>query len=71
MTDNAGTTNGMREVEARIGIPVEAYLRVAYIEEGLSQPAIAAALGVRASTVSRWMRRYGIRARYIGPRRAA
>lgn len=59
-------TLGMQLVEARFGKPVDQLLREQYLDEGLGQPQIAAMFGVRKSTVSRWMRTFGIPIRHIG-----
>lgn len=69
MNDAAPSTIGMQIVEARIGRPVDEYLRDAYVTRELHQAEIAAELGVDPATVSRWMARYGISTRVIGPRR--
>jgi AraC-like DNA-binding protein len=46
-------------VQLRTGRDVPDYLRELY-EQGLSQEAIAAELGVHRSTVMRWMAEWGI-----------
>ena len=61
-------TRGMRQVEARVGMSLHAYLLDAYLVRGLSTSAIGAAVGVDKTTVARWLRRYGVAARYVGYR---
>ena len=60
------TSIGIRYVESRIGRPVEDYLRDAYLVRELNQQDIADEIGVDISTVSRWMRLYGIQVRVVG-----
>ena len=50
-------------VEARHGADVADVLRRLYYTEGKSQQAVADELGVRRTTVVRWMKRYGIATR--------
>jgi hypothetical protein len=74
MSDAPTPTNGMRQVEARLGRPVPEYLRDAYQTRELAQVDIVSELGwlgvtVNASTVSRWMARCGIETRVIGHRK--
>jgi transposase len=63
---NTRTTAGMALAEERVGRPIGEYLVDAYEVRELSQQAIADEIGADVSTVSRWMRRLGIRARSIG-----
>jgi transcriptional regulator with GAF, ATPase, and Fis domain len=65
----AGFVTTRRVVETRLGRPVREYLVDAYVGRELAQAEIARELGVDAATVSRWMARYGIPTRVIGPRR--
>lgn len=64
-------TRGMQLVEQRIGESLEDALQHRYVRDGKSQDDIAAEFGVDRATVSRWMREFGIAARYLGPRKAA
>ena len=50
-------------VEARHGADIADVLRRLYYTEGKSQQAVADELGVRRTTVVRWMKRYGIATR--------
>jgi DNA-binding XRE family transcriptional regulator len=47
-------------VEHQHGAPVEVLLRRLYVAEGLSQDAVAAALGVSRDAVIGWMKKYRI-----------
>jgi transposase-like protein len=69
MAEKQPNTAGMSIVGERLGVPVDEYLRDAYLVRELPQTAIAAELGVDAATVSRWMRRFGIRTRIVGHRK--
>ena len=73
MTQTAGTiapttptTRGMRQVEERVGKPINLYLLDAYIVRGLSVRGIAAEIDVDPATVSRWMRTWNVPPRYVG-----
>ena len=59
-------TQPMRRVQARIGRPLDEYIREQY--EVRTQAEIAAALGVTIGTISKWMARLGIEARFPGQR---
>ena len=61
-------TRGMRQVEDRLGMSLHAYLLDAYLGRGLATSAIGAAVGVDKTTVARWLRHYGVEARYVGYR---
>jgi len=50
-------------VEARFDVSVPDLLRILYVEDGLSQQAIADKLGAHRSTVIRWMKQHGIATR--------
>lgn len=52
-----------QQVEARHGASVEVLIRRLYVEEGLSQDRVAAALGVGRKAVIGWMAEFGIPAR--------
>lgn len=69
MTDATTVTAGMQLVEARLGRPLDDYLRDAYLDRELAQSDIAAEIGVDAATVSRWMARFGIQSRLVGRKR--
>ena len=74
MTDIPAVTQGMQQVEARLGRSLDEYLRDAYQTRELAQVDIVSELGwlgvtVNASTVSRWMARCGIETRVIGHRK--
>ena len=64
VTDNM--TRGMRQVEARLGRPLQDYLREAYEVRRLSMVRIGSELGVDKATVSRWMAVIGIEPRHVG-----
>ena len=50
-------------IEARHGLTIQNLLYGLYVEQGLSQGQVAAALGVSTRSVLRWMADYGIPAR--------
>lgn len=56
----------MLRVQARVGRPLEDYLAEQYLT--LTQPQIAAELGLSDATISRWMRDLGIESRLPGQR---
>lgn len=56
----------MVRVEARLGRSLEDYLAEKY--QTLTQPQIAAELGLSDATISRWMRELDIEARLPGQR---
>ena len=56
-------------LEAELGRDLPALLEELYGRDGLSQAEIAEKLGLDASTVSRWMRQWGIPLRYGAARR--
>lgn len=70
---NAATnmTGPMRRTEARLGRPLMDEIRERYETQGQTLAEIGAALGVSEATVSRWMVRLGIEARFPGQRKAA
>lgn len=53
-------TAEQQRVEHRHGASIEVLLRRLYVEEGLTQPQVAATLGVSTRSVVRWMRDYRI-----------
>jgi arginine repressor len=53
-------TRDMQLIEQQIGEPLEDALRRLYVAERLEQKAIAARWGVEQSTISRWLRDFGI-----------
>lgn len=57
-------SNAQQRLEARLGQPLETALRDMYHREGLTQIEIAERLGLDQSTVTRWMRQFGIPVRY-------
>lgn len=59
---------GMQVVEDRFGKPIEQLLRELYDAEGLTQDQIATRIGMDVTTVRRWMDRFGIESRWLGPR---
>jgi transposase len=59
---------GMQLVEQRFDRPIDDLLRELYDDEGLTQDQIADRIGVDVTTVRRWMERFGIRTRWMGPR---
>jgi transposase len=56
----------MQEMEHRLGRDLDEVLRDLYHGEGLTQREVGARLGIDSSTVARWMRERGIRARREG-----
>ncbi len=58
----------MQVVEARFGKPIDELLRQLYNDEGLTQDEIADRIGYDVTTVRRWMERYDIATRWMGPR---
>lgn len=63
-------TPAQQVLEASLGRPLAEYLREQY-EGGRTQAEIAADLGVLQSTLSRWMRQFGVPVRYTGRRKVA
>lgn len=61
----------MQEMEHRLGRDLDDVLRELYHEEGLTQRQVGDRLGIDSSTVARWMRERGIRARREGRRAVA
>lgn len=59
-------SRAMVRVEGRIGRTLEDYFAERY--NTLTQPQMAAELGVSDASVSRWMRELGIEARFPGQR---
>lgn len=59
-------TGPMRRVEKRLGRPLADELRERYETQTLAE--IATALGVSEATISRWMARLGVEARFPGQR---
>jgi len=59
-------TRGMRQVEGRVGKPINLYLLDAYLVRGLSVRGIAEEIDVDPATVSRWMRHWNVPPRYVG-----
>lgn len=53
------------------GESLGAFLERRYVQEGATLAEIGDDLGIRLSTVSRWLWQFGIAARRPGPRRAA
>lgn len=53
----------MREVETRLGKPVEEIIRELYIDRDMLQADVAAELGISGPTLSIWMLKLGIPAR--------
>lgn len=69
MQDGAARfTRPMRRTEHRLGRPLEDELRERYDVRGETMSEIAQALGVSEATISRWMVRLGIEARFPGQR---
>lgn len=61
----------MRRLEARLGVDIEARLRELYEVRRMTQPEIAAELGIDAATVSRWMAWFGIETRLFASEKAS
>jgi len=57
-------SNAQQLLEASLGRPLEEALRDWYHRDGLTQIEIAEKLGLDQSTVTRWMRQFGIPVRY-------
>lgn len=62
-------SRAMQVIEAREGRDLGELLRELYVEQGMTQAAIAARIGTRRETISRWMGDLGIESRW-GPRAA-
>jgi len=58
----------MRKLSGKLGRSLEAEIRDRYFDRGETMAEIGAALGVSEGTVSRWMARLGIEARFPGRR---
>lgn len=58
----------MQQVEARFNRPIDELLRELYDTDGLTQDQIADHIGMDVTTVRRWMDRFGIQTRWMGPR---
>jgi len=56
-------------LEARLGRALPDLLREWYERDGMTQAEIAGRLGMDGSTISRWMRQYGIQLRYGASRK--
>ena len=54
-----------------MGKPMDAILRELYVEQGLTLEQMGAVLGITKGAASRWLERFGIRARRGGPTREA
>jgi transposase len=59
---------GMQVIEAREGRPIDELLRTLYVDEHLTQEQIAARLNTSIDSIRRWMARFDIETRYLGPR---
>lgn len=59
-------SRAQQEIEAATGEPIDVTLRRLYLDDGLSQDAIAVKLNRDRATIQRWMRDYGIATRYLG-----
>ena len=64
-------TRPMERTEARLGRPLRDEIEDRYHARGQTTTEIGQAFGVSASTVSRWMERLGIEARFPGQRGTA
>lgn len=62
------TTRGMRQVEQQVGMGIHAYLLDRYVIQQRSMAEIAAETGADKATISRWLKVFGITARYLGYR---
>lgn len=60
MRNTPNHTHAQELVTLRTGKPVEIALRELYVEQGLSQVAIADQLGITRLTVAMWLRQFGI-----------
>lgn len=58
----------MQILEHRLGEPLEDVLRRLYLNDKKTVKQVAAELGVSTASVSTWMARFGIEARYVGSR---
>lgn len=56
----------MQEMEHRLGRDLDEVLQALYHDEKLTQRQVGERLGIDSSTVARWMRERGIRARREG-----
>lgn len=63
-------TREMQAIEAREGRPMDEILRDLYVTQGLTLEAVGDRLGITKGAASRWLERFGIRARRPGPERA-
>jgi transposase len=61
-------TGPMRRVEARLGHPLNEWLRERYERDGLTTTQIAVELGLSGVTVWRWLRYFGVEPRFPGQR---
>lgn len=55
-----------QRIEAETGEDLEITLRRLYLEDGLSQDAIAIRFNTHRDTIRRYMRDFGIETRYLG-----
>lgn len=62
-------TKKMLELEQRFGTNIESLLSTLYTSEGKTQVQVAIDLGIGRSTVSSWMKRFGIETRQAINRR--
>lgn len=68
MHDGTHLTGPMQRTQAALGRPLRDELVDRYENQGQTTTEIGAALGVSGATVSRWMARLGITARFPGQR---
>jgi transposase len=61
-------TKPMQVIEARIGRPLDEYLRSRYIADGWTAEEIAKELELHRSTVLKWLVHFGIEVRFPGQR---
>ncbi len=60
MTTTPNRTHAQELVSLRTGRPLGELLREMHVDQGLSQGAIADALGVSRNTVAMWLREFGV-----------
>jgi hypothetical protein len=63
-------TREQQRIQARLGEPIEQWLRRRYQQDELTLDQLGAEVGVGASAMSRWLAQFGIEARRSGPRKS-
>ena len=59
-------TRDQQILQARLGEPLDVWLRRRYLEDGLTLREIASEVGFGVPALSRWLRQFGIEARRQG-----